>query len=152
VSPDAAFEAAELVLLDHFSIRTRDPGSGYLRTDYTETQGPHRGRRLGDALGAPRRVRKHAEVRVEPAGNGVNVWCKVLVEQFETDSHDMFAHEHSLSDLPSDTRVEADGATTPAQNAVWRPAGRDTLLERQIRREIQARLSGNGAATEPSRF
>ena len=64
--PEAAFAAAEQALRERFRIELRDPKRGLLRTAAIETRDRVRGGRVGDALGTPRRVRKTAEVRVEP--------------------------------------------------------------------------------------
>ena len=141
VSPAAAFAAAERVLEEHFVIRTRDAPGGYLRTAPVESRAPQASGRMSDPLAAPRRIRKFAEVQIERSGDGVNIWCTVRVEQYETEAHGLFAQEHSLSDLPSDMPPDRDGATTAEQNAVWRSRGRDERLERQIRREIQELLA-----------
>ncbi|MHC4234327.1 MAG: hypothetical protein ACYSUQ_04345 [Planctomycetota bacterium] len=77
VSPATAFAAAEQVLGGRFTIVTRDRQSGLLRTAAVDTVAQQASGRVSDALGAPRRVRKVAEVRVEPVGDGVNIWCKL---------------------------------------------------------------------------
>ncbi len=141
VSPAAAFAAAEQVLGERFPIQVREPRNGLLRTAHIDTVSSGPSGRLTDGLSTPRRVRKSAEVRVEPADDGVKIWCQVVVEQNETSAHRMFAQEHSLSDLPSDTPADAEGATTAEQNTVWRYKGRDRQLEREIRRAIQELLA-----------
>ena len=146
VAPEAAFAAAEQVLAEHYVLRTRDLRAGYLETAPLETLGPRRSGRLGDALGMPRRLRQYAQVRIEPAGDGVNIWCSVYVQQYESDAHRLFIQEHGLSDLPSDMPADSAGPTTVQQNAVWRPAGRDAEMERRIRRQIQELLA---SATSP---
>jgi len=141
VSPATAFAAAEQALGERFPIETRDPQSGLLTTAAVDSRAAQASRRFGDVLSTPRRVRKTARVRVEPAGDGVNIWCKVIVEENETGAHALFAQEHSLSDIPSDTPADRDGATTTEQNSVWRYKGRDRRLEREIRRAIQELLT-----------
>jgi len=37
-----------------------------------------------------------------------------------------------LSDLPTDTPIDREGATTQEQNTVWRTIGRDKSKERSI--------------------
>lgn len=140
VSPAAAFAAAEQALGERFPIETRDPQSGLLTTAAVDSHATQASR-FGGVLSTPRRVRKTARVRVEPAGDGVNIWCKVILEENETGAHALFAQEHSLSDVPSDTPADRDGATTTEQNTVWRYKGRDRRLEREIRRAIQELLT-----------
>jgi hypothetical protein len=82
-----------------------------------------------------------AEVRVADAGDAVKVFCKVLVQQYESDERRLFVREHALSDLPTETPAAADAATSPEQNATWRTRGRDKVLERRILRAIQERVS-----------
>ena len=139
-TPEAAFAAAEQALRERFRIEVRDPKRGLLRTAAVETRDRVKGGRIGDTLGAPRRVRKVAEVRIEPDGRDVNIWCRVAVEQDETDAHQLFVQDQGLSDIPSDTPPDREGSATARQNTVWRPRGRDRQLEREIRLAIQELL------------
>ncbi|MCP4251494.1 MAG: hypothetical protein GY778_31035 [bacterium] len=141
VAPEAAFAAAEQVLAEHYELRTRDLRGGYLETAPLETIGPRRSGRMGDAVGMPRRLRQYARVRIEPVGDGVNIWCSVHVQRYESDAHRLFVQEHGLSDIPSERPADSAGPTTVQQNAVWQPAGRDTEMERRLRRQIQDLLA-----------
>lgn len=137
---EAAFIAAEQALQERFRIELRDPKQGLLRTAPVEARDRVKGGSVGDVLGAPRRVRKVAEVRVEPDGTDVNIWCRVTVEQDETDAHQLFVQDQGLSDIPSDTPSDREGSATAQQNTIWRLKGRDRQLERQIRLAIEELL------------
>lgn len=136
----AAFAAAEQALRERFRIEVRDPKRGILRTSALETRERVQSGRMGDALGAPRRVRKIAEVRIESLGDDVNIWCRVTVEQDDTGAHQLFVADQGLSDIPSDTPADREGGATARQNTVWRTTGRDRQLEREIRLAIQELL------------
>ncbi len=137
VTPAEAFAAAEQVLSEDFQIATRDPSLGLLRTAHVESRERSADQPIRGTLGSPKRVRKYSEVRIEPAGDGVNVWCKVVVEENQSDAYRMFHQEHALSDIPSDTPADREGGTTAAQNTVWKVKRRDRAMERQIRRSIR---------------
>lgn len=146
--PEAAFAAAEQALRERFRIELRDPKRGLLRTAAVETRDRVQGGRVGDALGTPRRVRKIAEVRVEPDGPDVSIWCRVTVEQDDTNAHQLFVQDQGLSDIPSDTPPDREGATTARQHTVWRAKGRDRQLEREIRLAIQELLDETAGPTK----
>ncbi len=138
----AVFDAATQALREHFTIRRADRAAGILETVPIETVGTEPSGRLGDVVAVPRRERRTAEVRVEKTGAMVKVFCKVLVQECDTQAHQMFTREHALHDLPTDTPAERDGATTTEQNAVWRNKRRDRTLENQILRAIQDQVAG----------
>jgi hypothetical protein len=140
-TPQAAFAAAEQALRERFRIEVRDPQRGLLRSAPLEDRAPVKGGRLGDTLGTPRRVRRVAEVWIEPDGPDVSISCRVLIEQDETDSHQMFVQDHGLSDIPSETSPDREGAATAQQRTVWRPRGRDRQLERELWLAIEELLN-----------
>ncbi|UCG15821.1 MAG: hypothetical protein JSV19_11055 [Phycisphaerales bacterium] len=133
--------AAEQAVREHFRIATTDPAAGVIEAHPLEGSEPGRTRRAGDMLGAHRRVRRVAQVRVVDAEDGVNVFCKVLVQQYESDERRLFAREHALSDTPIETPAAAEAATSAEQNATWRARGRDKVLERQILQAIDERIA-----------
>ena len=102
----AVFNAAELALAKlGYRIDRRDVSSGVLRavpvSDAAGGQVVPRPARLSSRSG----VRRVAEVRVEQVGEVVSVYCKVLVQEQATHTH---------------------------QNTVWRTLRRDRDDERQI--------------------
>jgi len=148
-SVETAFAAAEQALRERFTLEVRDPKRGILRTAAVETRDRVKGGRVGDALGTRRHVRKVAEVRIEPEGGDVNIWCRVTVEQDDTDAHEMFVQDQGFSDNPSETPADREGGATARQRTVWRAKGRDRELEREIRLAIQE-LLGRPTATTAS--
>lgn len=139
---DAVLDAAEGALAEHFQLARRDAGTRTITTLPTESTVTGKGERIGDVIGATRRERRTAEVRVEPAGPTVKVFCKVLVQEYDTDAHQVFSRDLASDDRPGDTPAQRDAATTTEQNAVWRTKMRDKEMERQILRDIQERLGG----------
>jgi hypothetical protein len=141
-SPGAAWTAAVDAVREHFHIARMDRATGRIETDPLETQETGQSGRAGDMLGAQRRVRRQADVRVQEADGGVHVYCKVLVQQFESDERRLFARDKYASDIPSETPADQESATTAEQNAAWRNRGRDKVLERQILESILERVGG----------
>jgi hypothetical protein len=140
LSQAEAFRAAEQALGERFQIETRDPDRGVLESAATVSRTQKVGR-LGDAVGYDRPVRKIARVVVEPYDGGVSIWCRVVIEENEATGHRMYAQERGGSDLPSDAPADRDAAVTAQQDAVWRYAGRDQQMEREIRQAISEILS-----------
>ncbi|MCK4658199.1 MAG: hypothetical protein KAV82_01640 [Phycisphaerae bacterium] len=141
-SDAAVFDAAAQALREHFTIRHADRRTGVLEAVPVEMATTGGDGRLGDVVAAPRRERRTAEVRVESAGKLVKVFCKVLVQECDTQAHQMFNREHAISDLPTDTPADRDAATTTEQNTVWRTKRRDRELENQILRAVREQLAG----------
>jgi hypothetical protein len=141
-SEAAVFDAAAQALGEHFTVRRYDRATGILEAVPKETVAAGHSGRLGDVVAVPRRERRVAEMRVESAGAVVKVFCKVLVQEYDTQAHQMFNREHTLDDLPTDTPAERDAATTTEQNAVWRTQRRDRGLETQILRAVREQLAG----------
>lgn len=136
VSRADAFDAAARAMGERYHIARRDAAAGVItsvpeESDEVATQG-----RVGDVLGVPRRVRKVATARVTGSDAGAEVWCKVLIEQYDTEEQRMFAADRSMDDAPTSTAADRDGAATPEQNAVWRKTGRDKREERSILRSV----------------
>ena len=133
--------AAEQAVREHFRIATTDRAAGLIEAQPREGSEAGRTRRAGDVLGAQRRVRRVAEVRVMDADEGVNVFCKVLIQQYESDERRLFVREHALSDAPTETPAADEAATSAEQNATWRTCGRDKVLERQILQAIEEKTA-----------
>lgn len=58
----------------------------------------------------------------------------------------MFRHDHRVSDIPDDTPIDRDAATTTEQNTVWRTIRRDKAAERRI---LEAILDQAGRHKQP---
>ena len=131
-----AFDAASQAMRERFRITRSDPAAGVIISAPDETTEAVSSGRLGDAVGVPRRIRKIATTRVTGSDTSAAVWCKVVVQQYETDERHLFEQERSLDDLPTATAADRGGATTPEQNAIWRTRQRDKNTERAILRTI----------------
>ncbi len=142
VSTGAAWSAAIDAVREHFRIARMDRSAGRIVTEPVETQEAGQSGRAGDLLGAERRMRRVADVRVQESDGGVQVYCKVLVQQFESGERRLFARDKYASDIPSETPADQESATTAEQNAAWRDRGRDKVLERQILESILERVGG----------
>lgn len=97
----------------------------------------------GDAVRLSSRVhlRRVAHVRVTQTDDIVNVYCRVVVEERTTQAHRMFQRERTVSDLPGDTPIEREAATTEEQNTVWQTIRRDKGAERRILQAILQQTS-----------
>jgi hypothetical protein len=146
VSRQAALEAARQAVQEHFRVDVLDSTAGVVTSLPTESWEKGRSGRVGDVLGTPRRMRRIAEVRVREAGNGVRVWCKVRVQEYETDERRLFMREHDDDDYPTETPAQRDAATLAEQNATWRDRPRDKVLERQILQAIVEHTTPRSAA------
>ena len=146
-SQDVAMAAAEQALREHFRIARVDRAAGLIECAPVESQEAVRSGRMGDVLGASRRVRRVAEMRVEDLGDGARVFCKILLQQYETEERRMFDREHALSDVPSETPAAGEAATLPQQNATWRTRGRDKVLERRILQAVHELVAAPGRPT-----
>ncbi|MCP4594762.1 MAG: hypothetical protein GY842_28860 [bacterium] len=139
---DAVFDATALALEEHFTISRRDFAAGVLQTAPVETVVDQPSGRLRDAVAAPRRERRLADVRVQDKDGMTQVSIRVIVQEYDTRAHRMFPLEHALHDLPTDTPAERDAATTKEQNSIWRTKGRDRQLEEVIRRAVLEQVPG----------
>jgi hypothetical protein len=128
---DAVFARAEVALLElGYQIDRADSAEGVLTTQPVmgaESAKSASGFGLGRVT-----VRTVAEVRVQAAETGSTVFCRVRVEQLATASHAAFLQDRGASDLPSQTPIDREGATTEEQNAVWTMIRRDRAKERAI--------------------
>ncbi len=125
-----------------YAIELRDPDRGVIET--LPVSGATRDSDQ-PRVGSSRRgaVRMIARVRITPSDAGSRVSCQVVVQERSTQAHRLFRAARSRSDLPSETPIELEGATTEDQNTVWHTFRRDRLRERTILEEIQ-RLSTAG--------
>ena len=139
---EAVFDAAAQAMREHFDVLRADRARGVIESAPIEAVGSARSGRLGDVVAMPRRERRVAEIRLEPLGSSVKVFCRVLVQEHNTQAMQMHRSEHRLDDLPTDTPADRDGATTTEQNSVWRTRRHDRDLETRILRAIREQLAG----------
>ena len=138
----AVFAAAQHLLVDiGYRLDRADPESGVITTEPTvakldtERVG---GRAMLSSSGRGRRI---VEVRLVESSSGANVHCRVAIQLLTTEAHRMFRHEAAGADIPNETAIDLDAASTAEQNAVWKTVRRDKPAERQILDAIVARAN-----------
>jgi hypothetical protein len=97
----------------------------------------------GGRLTSRGETRRVAHLRVAEGGGGVKIYCKVVIQKQTTEAYRMLERDRRASDVPGDTPIERDAATTPRQNTVWETVRRDTAAERLI---LQTILEQTGAS------
>lgn len=128
----AVFAAARTALTERFRIEKADPKQGLLVSQPLETLATEAAGRIGDVVGAKRRVRRVAEVQIKPQGNDIRVWCNVVIQHYDTEEVRSFSRDHGIADMPTETPIDTDAGTTTEQNVVWTDKGRDRHMEREI--------------------
>ena len=139
----AVLIAAQDTLVDlGYRIARRDTAAGIVTTHpiYTTADRPR--------VGFARRRRHMAEIHGDESGDHAKTYCRVVVQELATEVYRMQAVDRRSSDVPSDTAIDRDAATTRKQNTVWKPIRRDRALERQILTSIAERI-GTEAPGEP---
>jgi len=149
---DAAevFRVAEAALLEcGFQIRSAIPSEGRVNTFPLSAEGLAEGIRAELAPVAPE-ARRVATLHVKPGNEEVSVFCRVDLQQPSSDVLELQFASHDLSDIPSDTPIDRDAATTAEQNTLWRNVGRDRALERLLLARI-IETSGRGVEAPDAR-
>lgn len=138
---DSAMDAAEIALTElGFAIARRDLRTGTLVSAPSEpTEGDLR-EAHARRISSDTPVRRIAEVRVEGAAEGTQVFCKVSVQKQVTQSYRLFQAAHSATDAPGETAIDRDAAGTAAQITVWQTVSRDKVAERAILAAIAKRI------------
>lgn len=137
----SAFAAAEQALHERFGIAHRDVDAGVIRANPAQSVLDATGMRIiSDAVGTPRHARRVAEIRVRADGPYIDVYCRVLVQELETEKFRVMQRERGVYDQPTDTPADDEASTTPEQNAVWVNRSRDRVMERQILAAIHERV------------
>jgi hypothetical protein len=149
-SKSDAYTAAREVMRERFRIEHEDRGAGIIRAFPQESAEAVFQGRVGDIVGVPRRVRKVATVHVTGSEKASEVFCKVVVQQDETEDRRLFDREMSIDDTPISTPVDRGSATTTEQNTIWRTTGRDKAMERAIRLAIDEVINRNIVEDAPS--
>ena len=78
--------------------------------------------------------RRVARVRVEQSKDSSDLllFCRVEVQEQTTQSLRMLSLEQGTTDVPNETPIQREAATTPVQNTVWQTIRRDPAAERAI--------------------
>ncbi len=123
----SVLDAAILALGEYgYAIDPRAARDGVLRTYPLDMM-------VGTGALRRRRARRSVSTtHVQQSEGLVTAYCRVEIQERSTEARRLWAHEHDLSDLPIDTPIDREGATTQEQNTVWRTVGRDKAKERSI--------------------
>ncbi|MCK6456663.1 MAG: hypothetical protein L6Q92_09070 [Phycisphaerae bacterium] len=145
------FEAARFAVSQWFRINEARPSEGMITTypNETEERGGT-GRIRDDAIGYRNRIRRLATVRVRKTGAGVATECVVVRERLDTSDMRVFETNRQFNDVPNQTQISGEGATSARQNEVWTEVGRDRALERDILRAIRDRLAQPQRSAAPT--
>ena len=143
-----AFQCVRSVLIDAgYRIDRADPAAGVIVTkpifgpDADSLRRAMSRERHPDAQRRTRgRFRAIVDIHIAKAPETVNVFCKVAIQRQSTEAYRMFSREHRPSDLPTDTAIERDAATTTKQNIIWQTIARDKPTERRLLQAVIKRL------------
>lgn len=134
------FETAQRVLIDFgYNIDRADRAAGIITTQPTQTASDNAPARPGVGLSSRGSIRRFAEVRLAPGATGLNLYCKVVIQEQTTEAYRMFRSAFGGSDTPEDTAIDREAATTTEQNTVWQTIRRDKTAERRILEAILIR-------------
>lgn len=141
----AVFATAQQVLVDlGYRLRRADPESGVITTEPTAVKLDTESVGGRATLSSSGRGRRIVEVRLVEGSSGANVHCRVAIQLLTTEAHRMFRHEAVGADIPNETAIDLEAASTAEQNAVWKTIRRDKPAERQILDAIVARAAASG--------
>ncbi len=135
------YQAAHATMSEYFRIDEADYRSGVIRSIPIIVRAPVEDRLLGKPLSSPRQIRKIAEIRIEPQGSAVVVWCGVMVQRSETVSHLVYAAQRSIDDMPNKTPLQESEGRAEQGNLTWSTSGYDHKLERELLAAIAERRS-----------
>lgn len=141
-----AFNASESALVSQgYSLDRRDPASGILVTQPVESESRERYGNQARRLGTEGRRRRIVTMHTSEVQGGVNVFCRVMIQEQSTQVYQFLAETNRTSGSEETTAIDRDGATTARQNTVWRNVDRDRPAERAILEAI-----GTSSAPEPT--
>jgi hypothetical protein len=139
---DALWSAVLAVLPEQgFPIERADETKGVVASSPVEISAQEAGIAVGGGLGTRRVFRRLADVRLAPSEGGIGAYCRVLIQEQATESYRLFRRAPGLSDVPDDTAIDRDAATTGEQNTVWQTVRRDKLREYRLLEEIVTRAT-----------
>ncbi len=82
-----------------------------------------------------------ADVRVFQSGDACKLYCRVSLQQQTTEAHRFFASNYTSTDIPTDTPIDREAATTVSQNTVWLTLRRIRSAERELLQTVNAQLN-----------
>lgn len=158
VSYESAFATSREVLSQHFSVLPSDPGSGVLtcRPKPVEAETPDASGRVDVSRGllglTSAGRRQTATLRLLREGKLIVAHLAVTIEQRGDPVYrGMPQPDQEYSSVPNLSPAEETAATTPDQNDVWRPVGRDEALERTILDDIRSALAPPAGKKPPAK-
>ncbi|RMF79035.1 MAG: hypothetical protein D6744_09490 [Planctomycetota bacterium] len=152
VSPDEAYAATQIVLREHFRRVTADHTRMKLESQPVEYRTSRDSGTSRDLYRGSTLMRRTAHASVSGHGDaGATVRLRIEIERQDTRRAEVIRpDENRLTDAPGYTPIERDAATTREQNTVWTFVRRDLRLERELMRQIEARLApANEAVRAP---
>ncbi len=131
--PAAAFAVAQVALINlGYKIDKSDRATGVIVTRPIPTTASAERIHARTRLRSSSRLRRLVQVRIAQGPGVINVYCKVALQEQTTEAHRMFRRDHAISDVPGETPIDREAATTEEQNTVWQTVGRDKAAERRI--------------------
>ncbi len=129
------------------AIDLRDATEGLLRTVPEESADGGERRDGSPRLSRGRLMRRVTEVRVLRGAGDSNLLCRVMIQEQATGAYRMHAQATRGSDVPNETAIDREAATTAEQNAVWQTVRRDRAAESAV---LAAILERAGITPESS--
>lgn len=125
-------DVAQAVLVDEgFEIDQVD-AAGLVVTTQPQPVSIRDGQTQRFRLSSRGRRRRIVMVRFAHEATGTKIYCRVAVEEQTTQTHRFMFDDDRGSDVPRETAIDRDAATTAAQNTVWQLVDRDETTERRI--------------------
>ncbi len=150
VAPDRAFEAAQQVFRQYFSVDRVEPAEGAIYSRPTELSGAGSPQRVRDLLSAtPSRRREVAELRLVSRGNDVIALCRVRTQRLDTSERRAFTPQTGDDRPANNTPFSAEEGASARQREDWVDIGRNRVLEQQVLESLRERL-GVRSATRPA--
>ncbi len=150
VAPDRAFEAAQQVFRQYFSVDRVDSAENAIYSRPTELRGAGSPQRVRDLLSpTPSRRREVAELRLVPRGNDVVVLCRVRTQRLDTPERRAFTPQTGDDRPANNTPFSAEEGASARQREDWVDIGRNRVLEQQVLESLRERL-GLRSATRPA--
>lgn len=129
------------VLANHgFRVKSADVDNYSIETYPNEKTERGNEGRIRDGLKLPNRVRRTASLEFAKRGSDMEAWCQVKIDRLTTSDHRVWAGQREFDDVPTQTPIDREAATTDKQNTVWTSAGRDESMEREILSDLRNRI------------
>lgn len=131
--PSKLFASAKLALTNlGYRLDQVDINSGVITTEPTNIDRNVRSAQGRTTLSSAGQGRRFVEVRLVRGATGTRVHCRVRIQVLSTQAYRLFGREASGADVPNETPIDFDAASSVKQNTVWKTTQRDRSAERQI--------------------